>query len=75
VDAFTVTAPAAGFTGESVGVTFLDGVATVPADNTSALRYFRAQGYGVEPISAPSDESPAEQPKPARGRKTTGEKP
>ncbi len=69
---YSVTAPVAGFSGDSVGVTFIDGVAIVPADNLAALRYFRQAGYGVEPISAPSDESPAEQPKPARGRKSGG---
>jgi hypothetical protein len=70
---FTVTTPVAGFTGDSAGVIFTDGEAIVPADNTAALAYFRAAGYGVEPISASSDESPAEQPKPtARGRKSGG---
>lgn len=72
-DAYRVTTPVPGFTGDSVGVAFTAGEAIVPADNAPALRYFRSAGYGVEPISAPSDESPAEQPKPtARGRKTGG---
>lgn len=53
-----ITTPVAGFTGESVGVSFRDGVGHT--DNPAALAYFRSQGYGVEaptPAAGEQDES------------------
>lgn len=47
---YRVTTPHPGYTGLSVGVQFVDGVGLTADDN--ALRYFRAQGYGVEPVDA-----------------------
>ena len=52
-----VTTPVLGFTGESVGVSFRDGVGHT--DNPAALAYFRSQGYGVEEAGAPADADPA----------------
>ncbi|MGW5409021.1 hypothetical protein [Streptomyces spiralis] len=47
---YTVTAPAAGFSGESAGVVFRDGVGRV-SDSTkegrAAIEYFRRRGYGL----------------------------
>lgn len=64
---FRITAPVNDFTGVSVGVNFTKGVAELEAPEedqqdpmTRALAYFRAQGYGVEPI----EETPS------RSRKT-----
>ncbi|WP_327430930.1 hypothetical protein [Streptomyces sp. NBC_01236] len=57
---YRITAPIADFTGSSVGVNFTNGVAEidVPIADQSApmsrvLTYFRAQGYGVEPLGEP----------------------
>lgn len=55
-----IRTPVLGFTGESVGVSFRDGVGYT--DNPAALAYFRSQGYGVEsPDSepAPAGDNPA----------------
>ena len=52
-----ITTPEAGFTGDSVGVDFRDGVGYT--DNAAALRYFRAAGYHVEEADAVPPE-PAE---------------
>jgi len=41
-----IRTPVLGFTGESVGVSFRDGVGYT--DTPAALAYFRSQGYGVE---------------------------
>lgn len=49
---FRITTPQPGFTGESVGVQFVDGVGECP--DGPVLRYFRAQGYGVEPVDGPT---------------------
>jgi hypothetical protein len=57
---FTIKA-AEGFTGESVGVLFNDGIAEVDSDTQWAqLNYFRQAGYGVEPAEGAegSDEEP-----------------
>jgi len=64
---FKVTAPEHGFTGESAGVYFKDGVAHVDAADAAqaaALQYFRRRGYGVESAdpsqpAAEDDASPA----------------
>lgn len=62
---FRITTPVAGFTGVSVGVNFTQGVAEVDSEAQGpALAYFRAQGYGVDPI----DDL---EPTPASTRKTT----
>ncbi len=45
---FTVTAPVAGFTGESCGVVFHDGTAKVndsSKEGRAAIEYFRRRGY------------------------------
>ncbi len=50
---FKITAGVAGFTGESVGVHFRDGLAEVDTYTTqgvSALSYFRSAGYGIVPM-------------------------
>jgi hypothetical protein len=59
---YRITAPVTDFTGVSVGVNFTKGAAELEAPDddrqdpmTRALAYFRAQGYGVEPI----DETPS----------------
>jgi len=67
---YLISTPQAGFTGVSVGVNFTDGHAEIDSETqASALRYFRAQGYGVEEVDeAPvvadevDDEPPAELP-------------
>lgn len=63
---FRVTTPQPGYTGVSVGVQFIDGVGECP--DGPALRYFRSQGYGVEPAE-PAVE-PAEPQPPARNAST-----
>lgn len=67
---FRVTTPQPGFTGESVGVHFTDGVGECP--DGPALRYFRAQGYGVEPVAELAEPEPAEpaDSRPARNAST-----
>lgn len=50
---FRVTTPQPGFTGESVGVQFANGVGECL--DGPALRYFRSQGYGVEPVEVPAE--------------------
>ena len=58
---FRVTTPQPGYTGVSVGVQFIDGVGECP--DGPALRYFRSQGYGVEPVpSAPQPKPEPETP-------------
>jgi hypothetical protein len=65
---FNVTTPAAGHTGAVGGVHFVDGKAEVDDEkNASELAYFRAQGYGVEPVE--DDKAAEEQPAPKRTRK------
>lgn len=54
-----VHAPAAGFTGEVVGVPFVDGTATT--DDPVALGYFRRHGYQVV-SSAPEPDTPSGPP-------------
>lgn len=59
---YRVTTPVVGFTGMSAGANFTDGVAEV--EDGPSLRYFRAAGYGIEPLAEPADEdSGAEMPK------------
>lgn len=51
---YTVTAPAAGFSGDIAGVVFRDGTAVAEdGRHKAALAYFRRRGYTVEPESAP----------------------
>lgn len=70
---FTVTAPAAGFSGESCGVAFTDGVGHVndsSKEGRAAIEYFRRRGYTLTPEGAdeaepdgpqePGDAPPAE---------------
>lgn len=52
-----ILTPVAGYTGESVGVSFRDGVGHT--DNPAALAYFRSQGYGIE-VPAPDGDKPDE---------------
>lgn len=48
---FNVTTPSLGHTGSVGGVHFVDGKAEVDDEkNAAELAYFRAQGYGVEPV-------------------------
>lgn len=61
---FTVTAPEAGFTGESAGVVFTDGVGHVndaSKEGRAAIEYFRRRGYTLESVvvAEPEEESPA----------------
>jgi len=50
---YLISTPQAGFTGISVGVNFTNGQAEVDSETqAAALRYFRAQGYGVEEAAA-----------------------
>jgi hypothetical protein len=52
---FTVTAPAAGFSGESCGVAFKDGVGRVDdstKEGRAAIEYFRRRGYALTPEGA-----------------------
>jgi hypothetical protein len=63
---FTVTAPVAGFSGESAGVTFEDGVAQVndgSKEGRAAIEYFRRRGYtltreGTEEGDGPEPSTP-----------------
>lgn len=67
---FTVTAPAAGFSGESCGVVFTGGVGHVndgSKEGRAAIEYFRRRGYTLTPEGAdddgpqePGDAPPAE---------------
>jgi len=69
---YRITTPQAGFTGVSVGVNFTDGQAEVDSEtHASALRYFVAQGYGVEEAKA----KPAKAEKPAEPVKTFADDP
>jgi hypothetical protein len=67
---FTVTAPVAGFSGESAGVAFKDGVGRVN-DNTkegrAAIEYFRRRGYTLTPEGADEEPETAEQETPDEG--------
>lgn len=57
---FTVTAPMAGFSGESCGVTFTGGVGHVDdssKEGRAAIEYFRRRGYTLTPEG--SDEAQA----------------
>ncbi|MET7933487.1 hypothetical protein [Streptomyces sp. NPDC005322] len=66
MNAFTVTAPVAGFNGESCSVVFKDGVGHVTdatKESRAAIEYFRRRGYTLTPEGA--DE--AEQDGPQEG--------
>lgn len=66
-----ITTPAPGHTGQIGNVMFKDGVAEIDAEQHAAeLRYFQAQGYGVEELAA-------EDTKTTRGRRaaSTSEEP
>jgi hypothetical protein len=67
---FRVTTPQPGFTGESVGVQFVNGVGECP--DGPALRYFRSQGYGVESVedAAEPGEVEPQDSRPARNAST-----
>lgn len=73
---YRVKAPT-GFTGESVGVVFRDGVAEVEASQTAVLGYFARRGYTVTPVTAgPDGDAQAEpaagsRPRTSRRPKTT----
>jgi hypothetical protein len=68
---YLIRTPVLGFTGVSVGVNFTNGIAEVDSETqVPALAYFRAQGYGIEPLDEPEPEQPA----PSRARKTTTSK-
>ena len=59
MNVFTVTAPAAGFSGESCGVVFQDGTGRVDdstKEGRAAMEYFRRRGYTLTPEGA--DEEP-----------------
>lgn len=61
---YTITTPAAGFSGDIAGVMFSDGSAV--ADDTrhkAALAYFRRRGYTVEPESGPEPEQDDDKPR------------
>lgn len=69
---YRISTPQAGFTGVSVGVNFTDGHAEIDsATQASALRYFLAQGYGIEEVKA----KPAKAEKPAEPVKTFADDP
>jgi hypothetical protein len=53
---YRVSTPVPGFSGESAGVVFAQGVAEVGEDQAAQLAYFRGAGYHVEDIEA---ETPA----------------
>lgn len=54
---FKITAPAADFSGEVVGVHFVRGVGTATDDTDgAALAYFRRRGYVVERADEPAAE-------------------
>lgn len=60
---FTVTAPEAGFSGESCGVSFKDGIGHVTdasKEGRAAIEYFRRRGYTLTPEGA-VEEPDAEQ--------------
>ncbi|MFJ4847546.1 hypothetical protein [Streptomyces sp. NPDC088733] len=67
---FTVTAPVAGFNGESCGVAFKNGTGRV-TDGTNegraALDYFRRRGYTV---SADTEDEPSQDPEAQQGDDT-----
>lgn len=64
-----IRTPVLGFTGESVGVSFRDGVGYT--DNAAALAYFRSQGYAIEdPDSQPAPNLDADQPSQATPKKS-----
>lgn len=58
-----ITTPVEGYTGEVVGVQFIDGVGET--DDEGALAYFRRQGYAIDgepsPEEAPVEEAPVEE--------------
>src|SRR5688572_12052838 len=50
---FKISTPVAGYTGESAGIAFANGVAEVDTATdagVSALSYFRSAGYGIVPL-------------------------
>jgi hypothetical protein len=55
---YRVTTPVLGFTGQSAGVNFTNGVAEV--GEGPSLAYFRAAGYGVEDLEEPTGEHAAD---------------
>lgn len=60
---FTVTAPAEGFSGESAGVVFKDGVGHVDdstKEGRAAIEYFRRRGYVLTADGADEAEVEAE---------------
>ncbi|MFM9602686.1 hypothetical protein [Streptomyces turgidiscabies] len=65
---FTVTAPVAGFNGESCGVSFKDGVGYVTdasKEGRAAIEYFRRRGYTLTREGA--DEEPQDGPQEPNG--------
>lgn len=72
---FTVTAPVADFTGESVGVAFKDGVGHVndaSKEGRAAIEYFRRRDYT---LTAVVDEEPEEQTGQQQAGEDEGDKP
>ena len=60
---FTVTAPEAGASGESLGVVFTDGVGHVndaSKEGRAAIEYFRRRSYTLTPESSEEAEEPEE---------------
>lgn len=60
---FTVTAPVAGFSGESCGVAFKDGAGRVndsTKEGRAAIEYFRRRGYTLTPEGADETEADVE---------------
>lgn len=63
MNTFTVTAPAAGFAGESCGVAFSNGAGRVndsTKEGRAAIEYFRRRGYTLTPEGAA--DAPTEEP-------------
>jgi hypothetical protein len=64
MNTFTVTAPVAGYNGESCGVVFKDGVSKVTdgtKEGRAAIEYFRRRGYTLTPEG--DDEAEAADPR------------
>ena len=61
---FTVTAPEAGVSGESLGVVFTDGVGHVndsSKEGRAAIEYFRRRGYTLTPKGADEEDMESEE--------------
>lgn len=61
---FTVTAPVAGFSGESAGVVFKDGAGQVDdssKEGRAAIEYFRRRGYSLTADGADEEDDEQEQ--------------